>query len=110
VYQGIVSIALTFTGSYSGLLTYTMFASILFIGLMVAAVYRLRVKQPDVPRPYRCWGYTVTPALYLLMCGAFLTYVIEGNPWGSGIGVLLILSGIPFYVIWRARGGARRDA
>ena len=49
VYQGIVSIVLTFTGSYSGLLTYTMFASVLFTGLMVAAVYRLRFKQPDLP-------------------------------------------------------------
>ena len=72
VYQGVVSIVLTFTGSYSGLLTYTMFASVLFTGLMVAAVYRLRFTQPDLPRPYRCWGYPVTPALYLVMCLAFL--------------------------------------
>ena len=102
VYQGVVSVALTFTGSYSGLLTYTMFASVLFTGLMVAAVYRLRFKRPDLPRPYRCWGYPVTPALYLVMCLAFLAYVIQGNPLGSGIGVLLILSGVPFYAIWRA--------
>ncbi len=79
-YQGVVSIALTLGGSYSGLLTYTMFASVLFTGLMVAAVYRLRWKQPDRPRPYRCWGYPVTPALYLAMCLAFLVYVIQGNP------------------------------
>ena len=75
---------LTFTGSYSGLLTYTMFASVFFTGLMVAGVYRLRFKQPDLPRPYRCWGYPVTPALYLVMCLAFLAYVIEGNPLASG--------------------------
>jgi APA family basic amino acid/polyamine antiporter len=106
VYQGIVSIALTFTGSYSGLLTYTMFASVLFTGLMVAAVYRLRFKQPDWPRPYRCWGYPFTPALYLVMCLAFLLYVIQGNPVGSGIGVLLILSGVPFYAVWRRRAAA----
>ena len=86
VYQGIVSIALAFTGSYSGLLTYTMFASVFFTGLMVAAVYRLRFKQPDAPRPYRCWGYPLTPALYLVMCLAFLVYVIQGNPLASGVG------------------------
>ncbi len=107
VYQGVVAIALTFTGSYSGLLTYTMFASVLFLGLMVAALYRLRVKRPDLSRPYRCWGYPVTPALYLVVCGAFLVYVIYGEPVGSGIGVLLILTGIPFYLLWRARGGAK---
>ncbi len=108
VYQGIVSVALTFTGSYSGLLTYTMFASVFFTGLMVAAVYRLRFTRPDLPRPYRCWGYPFTPALYLAMCLAFLVYVIEGNPLASGSGVLLMLSGIPFYAIWRARAGATR--
>ncbi len=108
VYQGVVSIALTFTGSYSGLLTYTMFASVFFTGLMVAAVYRLRFKRPDLPRPYRCWGYPVTPALYLVTCLAFLVYVIVGNPLASGAGVLLMLSGVPFYVIWRARAGATR--
>ena len=108
VYQGVVSIALTFTGSYSGLLTYTMFASVFFTGLMVAAVYRLRFKQPDVLRPYRCWGYPVTPALYLVMCLAFLVYVVEGNPLATGIGVLLILTGVPFYAIWRARIRATR--
>ncbi|MFZ1935502.1 MAG: amino acid permease [Thermoguttaceae bacterium] len=107
VYQGIVSLVLTFSGSYSGLLTYTMFASILFTGLMVAAVCRLRFTQPDRPRPYRCWGYPLTPALYLVMSAAFLVYVIKGNPLGSAIGVLLIASGIPFYAIWRLRGGPR---
>jgi APA family basic amino acid/polyamine antiporter len=103
VYQGIVSIALAFTGSYSGLLTYTMFAAVFFTGLMVAAVYRLRVKRPDLPRPYRCWGYPFTPALYLVMCLVFLLYVIQGNPLASGFGVLLMLSGVPFYAVWRRR-------
>ena len=103
VYQGIVSVLLTFTGSYSRLLTYIMFASVFFTGLMVAAVYGLRVKQPDLPRPYRCWGYPLTPALYLAICLAFLVYVIIGDPLSSGIGLLLMASGIPFYAIWRRR-------
>jgi APA family basic amino acid/polyamine antiporter len=110
VYQGMVSVALTFSGSYSGLLTYTMFGSVLFTGLMVAAVYRLRFKQPHVSRPYRCWGYPFTPALHLLMCLAFLAYVIEGNPLASGIGVLLMLSGVPFYAIWRRRRQGNADS
>jgi basic amino acid/polyamine antiporter, APA family len=102
VYQGIVSIVLTFTGSYSALLTYTMFASVFFTGMMVAAVYRLRVTQPDLPRPYRCWGYPYTPALYLVMCLAFLVCVIADEPEAAGIGVLLLVAGLPFYAAWRA--------
>lgn len=103
VYQGVVSILLTFTGSYSGLLTYTMFAAVFFTGLMVAAVYVLRRTHPEWPRPYRCWGYPVTPALYLVICLAFLVYVILGEPVASGIGLLLMLTGIPFYFLWRWR-------
>ena len=62
-YQGVWSMILALTGSYSELLTYSTFASVLFGGLTVAAVYRLRFKRPDLPRPYRCWGYPVTPAV-----------------------------------------------
>jgi basic amino acid/polyamine antiporter, APA family len=109
VYQAVVSIVLTLTGSYSGLLTFTMFASILFTGLMVAAVYRLRLTRPDLPRPYRCWGYPVTPALYLVLCLAFLVYVIQGQPLESSIGALLILSGIPFYAIWRKKAATTKS-
>jgi len=94
---------LTLTGSYSELLTYTTFASVLFGGLTVAAVYRLRFTRPDVPRPYRCWGYPVTPALYLAICAAFLIYVVQGDFQATFFGFLLMLSGIPFYVAWKGR-------
>ena len=80
VYQGVWSMVLALTGSYSELLTYSTFASVLFGGLTVAAVFRLRFKQPDLPRPYRCWGYPLIPALYLLICVAFLIYVVQGYP------------------------------
>jgi hypothetical protein len=46
----------------------------------------------------------VTPALYLVICVMFLLYVIQGNPLGSAIGVLLVLSGVPFFAVWRKRG------
>jgi APA family basic amino acid/polyamine antiporter len=100
VYQGVWSIVLALTGSYSELLTYSTFASVLFGGLTVAAVFRLRFKQPDLPRPYRCWGYPLIPALYLLICLAFLIYVIQGDPQATLIGLALVLTGIPFYLMW----------
>ncbi len=103
VYQGVWSMILTLTGSYSELLTYSTFASVLFGGLTVAAVYRLRFKQPDLPRPYRCWGYPVTPALYLTICLAFLVYVVQGDPLATMIGLLLVVTGVPFYLMWKAK-------
>jgi APA family basic amino acid/polyamine antiporter len=103
VYQGVWSMILTLTGSYSELLTYSTFASVFFGGLTVAAVYRLRFKQPDLPRPYRCWGYPVTPALYLTICLAFLVYVVQGDPGATMVGLLLMVTGIPFYLMWKAK-------
>lgn len=103
LYQGVWSIILIFTGSYSRLLTYVTFASILFGVLTVVGLYRLRITQPDRPRPYRCWGYPVTPALHLLICGWFLIYVIQGDPPATVIGMLLVLSGVPFYRRWKSQ-------
>jgi len=103
VYQGVWSMVLALTGSYSELLTYSTFASVLFGCLTVAAVYRLRFKQPDQARPYRCWGYPLTPALYLTIGFAFLIYVIQGDPQATLIGMLLVLTGIPFYFMWSTR-------
>ena len=95
---------LALSGSYSNLLTYSVFASVFFGGLMVAAVYRLRRTHPEMPRPYRCWGYPVTPALYLLICVPFLIYVIQGDPVSTLLGVGLVVSGIPFYMAWKGGG------
>ena len=103
VYQGVWSMILTLTGSYSELLTYSTFATVLFGGLTVAAVCRLRFKQPDLPRPYRCWGYPVTPALYLTICLAFLVDVVQGDPLATMVGLLLVVTGIPFYLMWKAK-------
>jgi APA family basic amino acid/polyamine antiporter len=66
----------------------------------VAGVYRLRVTEPDRPRPYRCWGYPLTPALYLAIAIPFLVYVVVGDPTSTGIGLLLVVSGIPVYLWW----------
>ena len=107
VYQAIWSIVLIFSGSYSQLLTYVTFASVLFGGLTVAGLYRLRWTQPDRPRPYRCWGYPFTPALHLVICTGFLVYVVRGDPQATWIGMLLVLSGVPFYCRWKATSKRR---
>jgi basic amino acid/polyamine antiporter, APA family len=99
------SMVLAITGSYDNLLTYTIFASVAFGGLMVAGVYVMRVKRPEMPRPYRCWGYPVTPAVYLLICVPFLVNVIQGDPSSTLIGAGLVVSGIPFYWVWKRRMG-----
>jgi APA family basic amino acid/polyamine antiporter len=106
IYQGAWSCVLALTGSYDVLLTYTTSAAVFFGGLTVASVFRLRRTQPDRPRPYRCWGYPFTPGAYILFAVAFLVYVVQGKPLSALTGFALVMTGIPFYRMWRRQGHA----
>ena len=103
VVTGIWSVFLTLTGGYETLFTYVTFASVLFGTLGGIAIFVLRAKKPDVPRPYRALGYPVIPALYVL--GSFaLTWntlmerpgasLAGPRPGGAGPAVLLALVAI----------------
>jgi basic amino acid/polyamine antiporter, APA family len=98
--QGVWAAVLLVSGSYESLLDYAMFAMWLFYGAMVAGVIILRVKRPELPRPYRMWGYPVTPILFLIITGWFLVNMIWTRPVPSIIGLALIAAGIPVYFFW----------
>jgi len=98
--QGIWSAVLVVSGSYETLLDYAMFAIWLSYGLMVAGVIVLRYKQPGLARPYRMWGYPVTPALFVAITCWFLANMLKTRPLPSVAGLLLIATGIPVYFLW----------
>ncbi|HVI07205.1 MAG TPA: amino acid permease [Candidatus Binatia bacterium] len=98
--QGVWAIALLLSGSYETLLDYAMFALWLSYGLMVAGVIVLRRTRPDLPRPYRMWGYPVTPLLFLGVTAWFLVNMLLTKPIPSLAGLALIVSGIPVYLVW----------
>jgi basic amino acid/polyamine antiporter, APA family len=98
--QGAWAVVLLVSGSYETLVDYAMFALWLSYGLMVAGVIILRRKQPDLVRPYRMWGYPVTPVLFLAITGWFLVNMLRTRPVPSLAGLLLIATGIPVYFIW----------
>jgi APA family basic amino acid/polyamine antiporter len=101
--QGLWAAVLLLSGSYETLVDYAMFAIWLFYGLMVGAVMVLRWKRPDLPRPYRMWGYPATPLLFLAITGWFLVNMALTRPWPSLAGLLLIVAGIPVYSVWAKR-------
>jgi basic amino acid/polyamine antiporter, APA family len=105
VLQGIWAIVLTVSGSYSDLLTYITFASVLFNVLTVAAVFIMRKKAPDMPRPYKVTAYPFVPLFYLVIGVAFLAFVLQGDLANSIRGLILILIGIPIYYLV-FKGGA----
>ncbi len=78
-----------------------------FYALAVAGVYILRVRRPDLPRPYRVWGYPVTPALFLLASVGMVANALVTNPHDTGVTFGIILAGLPVYFLWR--GWARRS-
>ncbi|HEX8558966.1 MAG TPA: amino acid permease [Pyrinomonadaceae bacterium] len=94
---------------YTQLLEYIIPADLVFYVLMVGAVAVLRRKSPDAPRPYRTPGYPLAPAVYVLLATLLVLDLVYLAPGTSGIGFLLVLTGLPVYLVWRgraARGGA----
>ncbi len=100
--QGVWAAVLILSGSYESLAEYAMFATWLFYGLMVAGVLVLRRNQPDLPRPYRMWGYPFTPLLFLAVTACFLINTLITRPVPAIAGLVLIAAGIPAYLLWRA--------
>ena len=108
VIQGIVAAVLTLTGTYSDLLTLTAFSALLFNTLTVVGLFVLRRRQPDLPRPYRAWGYPILPALFVVVSVFFLVFILKGDPRNSGMGLLLTALGLPAYFYWRRPRAAVR--
>jgi APA family basic amino acid/polyamine antiporter len=94
---------------YSNLLEYVISAALIFYVLTVAGVFRLRIKRPNAPRPYRTIGYPVVPALYILGASAILATLFAYRPATTWPGLLIVLLGIPIYLLigWvgRVQGG-----
>jgi APA family basic amino acid/polyamine antiporter len=83
------------------LLTYTGFAIILFSGVAVIALFVLRAKQPDAERPFRAWGYPLAPGIYAVASALILANGLYTAPGPTGAGLLVILAGIPFYLMFK---------
>lgn len=103
VAQAVWAAVLLVSGSYESLVDYAMFAIWLSYGFMVAGVIVLRIKQPDLDRPYRMWGYPVTAVVFLLITAWFLGNMIVSRPVPSLAGLALILTGVPIYLFWERR-------
>jgi APA family basic amino acid/polyamine antiporter len=96
-------ILVLFFGTFENLLNYFIFGQWIFFGLTVAAVFILRKKRPDLPRPYKTWGYPVTPAIFIL-ASLYISINSLVTAFGNSLkGLLIILLGLPFYLYWKAK-------
>jgi APA family basic amino acid/polyamine antiporter len=103
--QGVWAILLCLSGTYSDLLDYVIFAVLIFFTLTILAIFILRVKKPDTPRPYKAFGYPVIPAVYILTTSFIMVILLIYKPDYTFPGLIIVLLGIPVYYLWKKYSG-----
>ena len=88
---------------YSNLLEYVVFAVLVFYVVTIAAIFVLRRKRPHADRPYRALGYPILPGLYIAGASAIAVVLFLYRTETTLPGLLIVLSGLPVYALWRAR-------
>jgi APA family basic amino acid/polyamine antiporter len=103
IFVGMLSSLFAATGSYVEILSFVAVISHLFICLAVAAVIILRIREPDLHRPFRVWLYPFTPIAFLVVSAIYLGNLIFTRPASVSVGVAIVLAGLPFYWYWRKK-------
>lgn len=101
------SAVLVMSGKYEQLFDFVIFGSWLLYAMATAAVFVLRRRRPDLPRPYKTFGYPAVPLLFLAGALVLEISTLWTKPRESLAGISLILLGLPFYFYWRSRGSGR---
>ena len=105
LFQLAISVLLLFTRSFEAVLDFIQFGLLFCSFFTVLGVIKLRITRPDLPRPYRAWGYPVTPLVFLLVTGFMMYYLVVERPLQSALGILIMLSGLLIYAVFRERPG-----
>ncbi len=94
---------LILTNTWGTLFTYVSVVITLFSAFTVGSVIVLRIKRPELKRPYRLWGYPLVPILFVLVHLWIVWGSVTEKPKDSLIGLAIVCLGIPAYLIWRKR-------
>jgi basic amino acid/polyamine antiporter, APA family len=103
LFQCVLASVMALSGTFEELTNLYIFASWIFYGLTAAALFRLRKTEPDMPRPYRCWGYPWVPGIFVAASIALIVNLWLERPGRSTLGVVIILAGLPLYRWWARR-------
>ena len=101
IVQGVWSILLCLSGTYGNLLDYVIFAVLIFFTLTILAIFILRVKRPDIPRPYKAFGYPLIPSIYILTTLTIMVILLIYKPDYTFPGLGIVILGIPVFFLWR---------
>jgi len=96
IQTGIASLYVAF-GTFNEIITYFVFVTVLFVGLTVAGLFRIRRRTPAAS--YSTWGYPVTPILFLALVAVLLLLLAGHNPMRAALGVGIVALGVPVYLL-----------
>jgi APA family basic amino acid/polyamine antiporter len=109
ILQGLVTSIIVVSGRIDQIMQYAGFTLALFSSLAVSCVIVLRIRSPDMPRPFRTWGYPLTPILFLSVSGWMMFWAFQGRPVESTLGLLTAaLGGVVFFATGTSRAGGRK--
>ncbi len=103
------SCVLCLSGSYGQLLDYVIFAVLIFYILTIGGLFVLRRTRPDAVRPYKAIGYPVLPAVYIVMAAWICVVLLRYKPQYTWPGLVIVLLGVPVYLVWKRFGSAIRS-
>ncbi len=107
--QGVWAVLLCLSGTYSNLLDYVIFAVLIFFSITILAIFVLRIKRPDIPRPYKAFGYPVIPAIYILTTLTIMIILLIYKPDYTFPGLALVILGIPVFYLWKKYSRKNED-
>jgi APA family basic amino acid/polyamine antiporter len=105
IFLGTLAALLALSGTYEELYSLFVFAVWIFLALNAIALFRLRKREPEMPRPYRAWGHPWTTLIFLAAAVALTVNLWMVRPVRSSLGLAVILAGVPFFYHWRKRPG-----
>src|SRR5437868_4559201 len=102
--------AVTYGNLYNDLLNYVIFSVLIFYVLTIAGIFVLRKKRPEAERPYRAFGYPFLPLLYIVAAVAIMLVLLLYQTQTTWPGLVIVLLGVPVYLIWSRRSSAAKGA
>jgi len=98
---GVALLLIFFWGTFENLISYVTFTDWIFFTMAGASVFLFRKRRPDAERPYKTWGYPVTPAFFVILSAWFVLNTVFTKPVEAIAGLLFLAAGVPAYLWWK---------
>ena len=98
--------AWSLVGNFMEIVLAVMYVLFVFYVLTVIAVFILRRKYPDEPRPFKVWGYPVTPLFFIVVSLGYIVSTVVFSFGDALPGIVVLLLGVPVYLLWFRRQAA----